>query len=331
MVAAFPVGRFSRCLRVTTEIAPVTGGTATTHRARSFCGTRTAWYAPGSGLVKLRHTDQHDWTWSIHLQEHAGPENLEYFPCEMGHRWRYQWTLGGSPEALFQDICRVVARTDDTTWFSSATWAVERSREEQLALARRLGDRTRIAETMVVLAGHLLRNGAPVESAEFSEEAAALQFAAGDTDRGVGCISQAEKAWETARWPPVPGERAYLTGCGRLMALEDGRLEAVGSSRLCLQDEPFPPVPLATPMTDFLWHHPYAGIGLLGADVGATGERGIGSGVDGLRTASVVTGKDAVVSGPWDSFDHCLQIDTSFVTRVDVVQGAFPVPTEDSC
>ena len=71
-VVATPAGRFEGCLRVRTHIGPEGGGTATESTSRSFCGTRTLWFAPGVGLVKLRHEDQNSKAWVVYLVGYEG-------------------------------------------------------------------------------------------------------------------------------------------------------------------------------------------------------------------------------------------------------------------
>ncbi|MFC1525805.1 RNA polymerase sigma factor [Candidatus Latescibacterota bacterium] len=118
-----PAGRFASCLKVTTEIAPPEGDRARDHATRSYCGTRTAWFARGVGLVKLRHLDQNDTEWLVQLTAHGGPGSEDYFPLDLGRHWQYEHAEGWELENIFTDICRVVGAGDGVTWFSSATWA----------------------------------------------------------------------------------------------------------------------------------------------------------------------------------------------------------------
>ena len=120
-----PAGRFERCLRVRTVITPPNVGVATEFRTRSYCGTRLTWFAPGVGLVKLRHEDQNGMTWVVHLVEHAGSGGEGYFPLSIGRMWRYRWTKDHSPEEMFEDVCRVVSCCGNTFYISSATVGVK--------------------------------------------------------------------------------------------------------------------------------------------------------------------------------------------------------------
>ncbi len=81
---------------------------------RSCGGTRIAWYAPVVGLIKLRHQDQNDTVWCVHLIEHEGAD-VGYFPLDTGRTWRYRWTESFSDER-FEDRCRVVSREHGTAW-----------------------------------------------------------------------------------------------------------------------------------------------------------------------------------------------------------------------
>ena len=126
-----PAGRFTGCLRVRTTITGGASGRATEHSTRSYCGLRTAWFAPGVGLVKLRHEDQNDTVWTVYLTAHEGPPSDAHLPLEPGHEWRYRW-IGESDEGLFEDICRVGGSEGGVTYLASATWAVEQPKEEEL-------------------------------------------------------------------------------------------------------------------------------------------------------------------------------------------------------
>ena len=146
-LVATPAGRFERCLRVKTEIAAPGGGIATEHRTRSYCGVRIAWFAPGVGLVKLRHRDQNATAWTVYLTAHEGPQSNDFFPLTAGHVWRYRWVESWSPPHAFEDVCRVVGDGDGAIHLSSATWGIEQSEEEelrhyeqQLELERAAGD-----------------------------------------------------------------------------------------------------------------------------------------------------------------------------------------------
>jgi RNA polymerase sigma-70 factor (ECF subfamily) len=122
-----PAGRFEGCLRVRTIITPMDGGTATEYTTRSYCGTRMTWFAPGVGLVKLRHEDQNETIWAVYLVEHEGSGGEEYFPLSVGRMWRYRWMAWNG---MFEDICRVISNDGNTFYISSATWAVEQSEDD---------------------------------------------------------------------------------------------------------------------------------------------------------------------------------------------------------
>jgi|GEM_PF-1508074 len=126
-----PAGIFTHCLRVETEIEPIAGGRATEFTTRAYCGRRIAWYAPGVGLVKLRHTEQNNCIHTVYLTEHRGEATSEYFPLDPDRQWHYRWHGGSiSPRELFEDVCRVVHAEDGTTWISSATRSEEQNPEE---------------------------------------------------------------------------------------------------------------------------------------------------------------------------------------------------------
>jgi len=130
-----PAGSFTHCLRIETEIEPVAGGQATEFTTRAYCGRRVAWYAPGAGLVKLRHIEQNNSTYTVYLMEHRGEATADYFPLNPGHQWRYRWHGGSmASRELFEDVCRVVHAKDDTVWISSATRSGEQSGGEIQAL-----------------------------------------------------------------------------------------------------------------------------------------------------------------------------------------------------
>ena len=142
-----PAGPFDECLEVQTTIAPLEGGRAAEYSTRSYCGARTAWYAPGVGLVKARHDDQNGQTWEVQLAEWEGAGGDGYFPLEPGCVWRYRWLESMTPTIIFEDLCRAVGTVDGTTWIASATWGREQTAveagaylAEQAELARRAGD-----------------------------------------------------------------------------------------------------------------------------------------------------------------------------------------------
>ena len=144
-----PAGDFAKCLRVVTVISPADGGTATVPSARSFCGTRTAWFAAGVGLVKLRHEDQTDQVWLVNLVDHAGTGGNGFLPLGDGRMWRYRWVEAWRPANVFEDTCRVTRTVDGISYVSSATWAAESGQGEALAhlnealeLERATGDET---------------------------------------------------------------------------------------------------------------------------------------------------------------------------------------------
>ena len=118
-----PTGTFRNCLRVRTRISPAGGGKATEHSARTYCGVRTAWFAPGVGLVKLRHEDQNGKLRVLHLAEHHHPKgNGGYFPLDEGRRWRYRW-WDEHHCAFFDDLCTVVGADGRMNFLASAVAA----------------------------------------------------------------------------------------------------------------------------------------------------------------------------------------------------------------
>jgi RNA polymerase sigma factor (sigma-70 family) len=125
-------GDFTQCLKVVTVISPLDGGMATVHSVRSFCGTRTAWFADGVGLVKLRHEDQNGQGWLVSLVDRAGTDGSGFFPLGADRMWRYRWLEAWRPCNVFEDTCRVTRTVDGISYISSATWASELGQEEAL-------------------------------------------------------------------------------------------------------------------------------------------------------------------------------------------------------
>ena len=116
-------GRFRDCLRVRTRMSPAGGGKATEFSARACCGDRTAWFAPGVGLVKLRHEDQNGKLRVLRLAEHHGPKGNEaHFPLDEGRRWHYRW-WDEHHCAFFDDICTVARADARTSLIASAVAA----------------------------------------------------------------------------------------------------------------------------------------------------------------------------------------------------------------
>jgi len=152
-------GRFVSCLKVITEIVPRGGGTAREYATRSYCGTRTAWFAHGVGLVKLRHIDQNHTEWLVQLTAHSEPHGEDYFPVDLGRHWQYEHAEGWKLENGFTDTCRVVTAGDGLTWLSSATWARRRSAagvkewlERRLDMERDADDEEEQIATLVSMA-----------------------------------------------------------------------------------------------------------------------------------------------------------------------------------
>jgi RNA polymerase sigma-70 factor, ECF subfamily len=128
---SIPAGTFTHCLRVETHIEPIAGGRSTEFTTRAYCGRRVAWYAPGVGLVKLRHIEQNNCIHTVYLTKHQGEVTSGYFPLNPDCQWRYRWHGGSiASKELFEDVCRVVHAEDGTTWISSATRSAEQSAEE---------------------------------------------------------------------------------------------------------------------------------------------------------------------------------------------------------
>ena len=139
-----PAGRFEGCLRARVVILPEGGGTAAEHSTRSFCGTRTLWFAPGVGLVKLRHEDQNHTVWAVFLTEYEGGGGTDYFPLKIGRRWRYRWLGGWRSKEVFDDISRIHSRDGDVAYVSSATWGVEHG-EKALSFLEEIAEAERSA------------------------------------------------------------------------------------------------------------------------------------------------------------------------------------------
>jgi len=125
-------------------ILPDGVGTASEHSTRSFCGTRTLWFAPGVGLVKLRHEDQNHTVWAVYLVAYEGGGGTDYFPLEIGRCWRYRWVGDWWSKEVFDDVSRVHSRDGDVACVSSATWGVEQE-EKTLSFLEEIADAERTA------------------------------------------------------------------------------------------------------------------------------------------------------------------------------------------
>jgi hypothetical protein len=201
-----------------------------------------------------------------------------------------------------------------------ADWADPAARptlEEKLAFARQLGDTSKTISALRNLAGNLRINGDWEEAVGLFEEAAALDFDRGDIRGGVHSIETAEEARETGKRPPVPKKRAYLHGDIRILEKEDGRLYPGGASSGSLLREPFPPLPLQTPMIRFPNHSPFVGISLLNDDIGATLKRSRGVGRVGNMGVSTLKSKSEKVTTSTHSFTNCAQIETFISTSAE--------------
>jgi len=147
-VVVTSAGRFEGCLEVRTVIEPPDGGTAAEHSTRSYCGERTVWYAPGVGLVQVRHQDQNGQLWVVQLVGWEGQESDRYFPLDTGRQWRYRWPESLTPTTVFEDVCQVVGEADGVVWLASATVGGERTEAEAAELLRQQNERARGAGDM---------------------------------------------------------------------------------------------------------------------------------------------------------------------------------------
>lgn len=171
-----PAGRFERCVRVSTEVGPEGGGPARFHtvsRPRRICGRRSLWFAPGVGLVKLRHEDQEDNVWTVWLVAHSDASGDSLLPLDVDRWWRYRWWDDSYQNDILDDFCRVAAVDGSVTFIASSTLAKQ---EEKHEVVRRLQDEVRCAR----------------ESDDPVGESAALQCLVGLNDAAE---KQPEREW----------------------------------------------------------------------------------------------------------------------------------------
>jgi RNA polymerase sigma-70 factor, ECF subfamily len=201
-----PAGTFERCLRVRTTILPGNRGTATGHASRSYCGSRVAWFAPGVGMVKLRHEDQNNAVWMVHLRGCEGEGGSDYFPLTVGRTWRYRWADEHIPESFFDDVCRVVSQDAGVSYVASATVGREVTAEltvdylEQILVCERQSSDT-VGEAAVL--ERLAAIGSDQDKATHYERLSQLYEANGDAWR----LSMARWELASAKQDPTPSER----------------------------------------------------------------------------------------------------------------------------
>jgi hypothetical protein len=92
-----PAGTFDHCLlmeHVTTEGEVTDNAPESSRRLnrRTLCGTRRAWWAPGTGLVQLHILTAEGVEALLQLEEFALSEAAEtYLPLAIGNSWIYGW------------------------------------------------------------------------------------------------------------------------------------------------------------------------------------------------------------------------------------------------
>ena len=239
-----PAGRFEGCVRLRTEIGPEHSDRAADIFNRAYCGTRTMWFAPGVGLVKLRHRDQDDNAWTVWLAGFGGEAGDGLFPLETGRWWRYRWCADAFRREFFDDLCRVVDADNGFVTLSSAACATQPSEEESAArlseeaeLERQSDDPAGEAAALeaVVLASK--DRGAKAERKAWLERLAALYEGFGDEwrladtrcrladlrEEGVlASLAQYEEQLAVAR---RLGEPLHLTAALELLGLKQREAE----------------------------------------------------------------------------------------------------------
>lgn len=156
-----PAGKFEKCLRVNTTITPIDDVVSPEFRTRSYCGTKMMWFAPGVGLVKLRHEGQT----TVYLIGYSHSNDEGYFPVSQGRMWHYRWMKAGI--SMFEDICRVTGNDSDIFYISSATWGKDVARNES----------PKYSEDMLKY---------EIESGDLAGEAATLEEIVQDCEREKG-------------------------------------------------------------------------------------------------------------------------------------------------
>lgn len=114
---------------------------------------------------------------------------------------------------------------------------------------------------------------------------------------------------------------AYLCGDGQLVEQEDGTLGMGGSGRYLIDERPFPPGTPGSPMLDFFYHTPFAGIDLLSGQSGAASTDGVNTQVahysEHMRENSCLQSSRETVVVPAGSFDPCAQLETQIVASAE--------------
>ena len=87
-----PAGIFENCLKLKTTI---TGITKEDKPSDAFLrGTRTMYFAPGVGLVKLEYQHETGHRTKIVLVDYATQNDTGYFPLDVDNTWTYRWEDG---------------------------------------------------------------------------------------------------------------------------------------------------------------------------------------------------------------------------------------------
>ena len=85
-----PAGIFEDCLKVKTTI---TGGVTEGNllpRDAFIRGTRTMYFAPGVGLIKLEYQHEVGHRTEIILVDYATQNDISYFPLDVDNTWTYR-------------------------------------------------------------------------------------------------------------------------------------------------------------------------------------------------------------------------------------------------
>jgi len=107
-----PAGIFEDCLKVKTTI---TGVTKEYELSDAFIrGTRTMYFAPGVGLVKLEYQHETGHHTEIVLVDYAVQNDTGYFPHAVDNTWTYRWEDGYFAEKEpFTEVWTVKAQEED--------------------------------------------------------------------------------------------------------------------------------------------------------------------------------------------------------------------------
>ena len=112
-----PAGSFDHCAQLETQIvtsAERHGRGPEVERVERehayYAGVKTAWYAPGVGLVRLLYQHHNGRQTAIELIGYELAQASDaYLPLALDNRWRYRWT---DPESgtRFEETLRVAVR-----------------------------------------------------------------------------------------------------------------------------------------------------------------------------------------------------------------------------